>query len=80
MRQRDPSSPYLFLLAMEFQTLMLKKRIIGCKDFTFHPRCENMQLINLYFADDLMIFTRVDLLQVQSFKIVCKTFKVIFGL
>ena len=50
-----------------------KKRILGCKEFKFHPRCQNMQLINLYFEDNWMIFTRADLLPVQWVKSVLKT-------
>ena len=30
----------------------VKKRILGCKEFKFHPKCENMQHINLYFEDN----------------------------
>ena len=52
LRQGDPLSPYLLVLAMEFLTQMLKKRILGHKNFEFHPRYENMQLIILCFADD----------------------------
>ena len=52
LRQGDPLSPYLLVLAMEFLTQMLKKGILGCKNFKFHRRCKNMQLINLCFADN----------------------------
>ena len=65
-----PLFSLFFLLAMEFLTQMLKKRILGCKDFKFHPRCENMQLINLYSTR--MILTRTDLLPVQLAKSVWK--------
>ena len=75
MRQRDPLTPYLFLLAMEFLTQILKKRILGCKDFKFHPRCENMLLINLYCTNNLRIFRRAYLLQVQLVKNVWKILK-----
>ena len=47
-----------------------KKGIFGCKDFKFHPRCENMQHINLYSTR--MILTRADLLPVQLVKSVWK--------
>ena len=73
MRQRDPLSSiffFFFLLAMEFLTQMLKKRILGCKDFKFHPRCKNMQLINLYSTR--MILTRADQIPVQLAKSVWK--------
>ena len=52
MRQRDPLSNYLFSLAMEFLTQVLKKGfLVARKEFKFHPRCENLQHINLYFED-----------------------------
>ena len=65
---------------MMFLTQMLKKRILGYKNFKFHPRCENMQLINLCFADDWMIFTRAELLPIHLSEKCFKDFKVISGL
>ena len=60
MRQRDPLSNYLFLLAMEYLsnlTQVLKKGfLVARKEFKFHPRCENLQHINLYFEDFEVIF------------------------
>lgn len=29
-------------------------------DFNFHPRCEKLQVINISFADDLMMFMHGD--------------------
>ena len=65
---------------MEFLTQMLKKGILGCKNFKFHLRCENMQLINLCFADNWMIFTRAELLPIHLSEKCLEDFKVIFGL
>ena len=42
--------------------------ILHYKDFNFYHRCENMQLINIYFENDLMIFIRVDLYLVKLVK------------
>jgi len=74
LRQGDPLAS-LLVLAMEFLTQILKKKILGCKNFKFHPRCENMHLIKFVFADDLMIFTRAKLLLVHLAKRVWKTLK-----
>ena len=65
---------------MEFLTQMLKERILGHKNFEFHPRYENMQLIILCFADDWMIFTRAELLPIHLSEKCLEDFKVIFGL
>lgn len=60
LRQGDPLSPYLFTLVMEVLTLMLKKRVRESASFTFHLKCEELEIINLCFADDLIIFMHAD--------------------
>ena len=75
LRQRNPLSPYLFVLAMEFQAQMLKKRFLGCNDFKFHLKHKNMKLINCIFANDWIIFRRADLLPVQLMKSFQKSLK-----
>lgn len=60
LRQRDPISPYLFVLAMEYLSRSIKATTSNpC--FKFHPKCEKIGLTHLSFADDIMIFTRGDL-------------------
>lgn len=55
IRQGDPLSPYLFVLAMESRSRLLQSRyesgIIG-----YHPRTENLKISHLVFADDVMVF------------------------
>ena len=51
MRKRDPLSPYLFA-GNGIPNSDAKKKILCCKDFKFHPKCENMKIINPYFVDN----------------------------
>ncbi|GKC04232.1 putative RNA-directed DNA polymerase, eukaryota, reverse transcriptase zinc-binding domain protein, partial [Tanacetum coccineum] len=61
LRQCDPLSPYLFTLVMEILTLILQRRVRMSDSFRFHKQCEELNIINLCFADDLFLFTRGDL-------------------
>ena len=54
LRQGDPLSPYLFLIAMEFFSRVFKKKIEG-SGFTYHPRCNQPLISHVCFADDLFI-------------------------
>ncbi|XP_071704795.1 uncharacterized protein [Rutidosis leptorrhynchoides] len=60
LRQGDPMSPYLFTLVMEVLSLLLQESMTEENRFRFHPRCENLKIINLCFADDLFLFSHAD--------------------
>nr|XP_016447089.1 PREDICTED: uncharacterized protein LOC107772114 [Nicotiana tabacum] len=64
VRQRDPMSPLLFVLAMEYLTSSLKN-LKDQPNFNYHPRCEKLSIIQLSFADDLLLFCRGDRVFVQ---------------
>lgn len=53
----DPLFIYLFSMALEMLSLLLNKL---SWDFGFHPTCERIQLDNLCFSNDLMIFSSGD--------------------
>lgn len=55
IRQGDPLSPYLFVLAMEgLSRLLLSRYEVGI--IGFHPRTEQFKISHLMFADDVMVF------------------------
>ena len=59
LRQGDPLSPYLFLLVMEAFTGIISKATESAL-FKHHPKCKEMSLTHLSFADDLVVFTGGD--------------------
>ncbi|GKE46922.1 putative reverse transcriptase domain, reverse transcriptase zinc-binding domain protein [Tanacetum coccineum] len=70
LRQGDPLSPYLFTLVMEILTLILQRRMRLSDSFRYHKHCEELQLINMCFADDLFLFARGD---VESAKVIMES-------
>ncbi|XP_058198403.1 uncharacterized protein LOC131313927 [Rhododendron vialii] len=64
LRQGDPLSSYLFVIVMEILTCLLKEKSL-LHDFHFHWRCGATKLVNLCFADDLMIFYKGELTSIN---------------
>ncbi|KAL9818900.1 putative RNA-directed DNA polymerase [Arabidopsis thaliana] len=55
LRQGDPLSPYLFVLAMEVFSKLLNSRF-DSGYIRYHPKASDLSISHLMFADDVMIF------------------------
>ncbi|XP_075079647.1 uncharacterized protein LOC142164816 [Nicotiana tabacum] len=79
LRQGDPMSPFLFVLVMEYFTRMLKG-LKGNKSFKFYPKCAKINIIQLSFADDLLLFCKGDMESVKALYASFQIFSKVFGL
>jgi len=63
VRQGDLLSPYLFIACMEYFSWML---ILASQNsrFRFHPKCAPLGITHLAFADDVLLLSRGDRVQV----------------
>ncbi|GJW76145.1 putative RNA-directed DNA polymerase, eukaryota, reverse transcriptase zinc-binding domain protein, partial [Tanacetum coccineum] len=80
LRQGNPLSPYLFTLVMEVLTLILKRRVRLLDTFRYHNHCQELDIINVCFADNLFIFSRGDVESARAIMDSLDEFKHVSGL
>lgn len=59
LRQRDPFSPFLFAISMEYTSIFFKN-LQHNSNFKYHPRCAKLGVTHLMFANDPLMFARAD--------------------
>lgn len=77
---REKIQPTYLTLVMEVLTLMLQRNIRNSNSFKYHHGCKELNLVNLCFADDLMIFCHGDKMSVGIIKDTPKEFSESSGL
>nr|GEU88603.1 hypothetical protein [Tanacetum cinerariifolium] len=80
LRQGDPLSSYLFTLVMAVLTLIMKRQVRNSESFRYHKHCEELELTNVCFADDLFMFARGDVNSAQVIMDSLNEFKRVSGL
>uniref|UniRef100_A0A803Q0X5 Reverse transcriptase domain-containing protein n=1 Tax=Cannabis sativa TaxID=3483 RepID=A0A803Q0X5_CANSA len=79
LRQGDPLSPLLFVLIMEYLTRRLSMAA-STPGFRYHPLCKSLKLVNLCFADDLILFSKGNIQSIQVLKDTLNEFHATTGL
>jgi mannosylglycoprotein endo-beta-mannosidase len=79
IRQGDPLSPYLFVLAMEGLSDIINQSVRS-STFQYHWRCKPTKITHLCFADDLMMFCHADIESIMVLKSSLDRFSKLSGL
>ncbi|KAL0281795.1 UNVERIFIED_CONTAM: Retrovirus-related Pol polyprotein from type-2 retrotransposable element R2DM [Sesamum radiatum] len=80
IRQGDPMSPYLFVIVMEYGTFCLSCAFRILTDFLYHWKCRELGILNLCFADDVLIFCSADTQSASIIKQSLAEFAILSGL
>ncbi|KAL0328093.1 UNVERIFIED_CONTAM: hypothetical protein Scaly_2241900 [Sesamum calycinum] len=73
-------SPYLFVLIMEAWHSLLRFRVHNAPSFQYHWKCKEQQILNLCFADDVLLFCKADIPSIKVIKDTLSEFAELSGL
>ncbi|XP_041995737.1 uncharacterized protein LOC121745859 [Salvia splendens] len=79
LRQGDPLSPSLFILAADYLSRLLDRLILGRKEMRFCTARYSMGVSHLAYADDILIFTQARRTSVRKLKNCLKHYMEVSG-
>ena len=74
IRQGDPLSPYIFIMCMEYLTHLIEGKCVDGSWFPLKASRENVGISHLIFADNLILFVKVNNKNCEAIAEVLQTF------
>lgn len=74
IRQGDPLSPYLFILAMEYLSIMITEAVNTKTWKPFKLNNQDLNISHLLFADDVLFFAKADSCTINTISHIIDTF------
>lgn len=80
IRQGDPLSPYLFIMAMEYFSISIAQAINFKTWKTFKLWKNDLEISHLLFADDVLLFEKANNSSIHTIKAVIQDFYQSYGM